>query len=259
MHQGHIERQILECNRSGILWGYWIRGEQCFLEQPEWKSIPWALEPASKTALSYLEDILCTIPSMIQDAKKLQDHRLKPDRRNLIQSKLSSNIFEHFSQLNKWRATWEQNNPNSCVKIPKQRHTDDSTPYPITICLLNILQANEILFYNATLILSLKLGIKIIGRPFEEYISGFFPPPSTFRESLTSLGTSLDIRAVATEMCEIIEYCLTLHHDVAPSFLFLPLSVAYSTFEPASTQAQWLNKMQKQVANWSGLVTGGSI
>ncbi|TGO72933.1 hypothetical protein BELL_0406g00040 [Botrytis elliptica] len=256
MHQSHIERHIFECNRANVLWGYWMRGERCFLERPEWKSVPWALEPASKAALSYLEDILYNIPGMIRDARKLQDPELQPTRKNLSHSKLSNNIFEHFSQLSEWRATWEQNNPNSRAEVPTQRHTDSSPPYPTMICFSTLLQANEILLYNATLLLSLKLGFKTIGHPFEDMITHFLPSRNTSRKSLTSLGIALNIRAVATEMCKIIEYCLSLHHDIAPSFLFFLLSVAHLGFEPSSIQAQWLDRIQKQVAEWTGMITG---
>jgi len=49
-----------------------ITSQKVFLDSPDWRSIPWALDPMAKPQQSYLVDILATVPGILQDHMKLE-------------------------------------------------------------------------------------------------------------------------------------------------------------------------------------------
>ena len=57
--------------------GAMVKRKRTFLEQDEWKHIPWALQPMSKTIGDFLQDILCDIPGMMEDLDNLSDALLE--------------------------------------------------------------------------------------------------------------------------------------------------------------------------------------
>ncbi|KAL7758766.1 hypothetical protein ACKLNR_011193 [Fusarium oxysporum f. sp. zingiberi] len=66
-------KPILQINRPFISIGAMANRKRTFLEQDEWKHIPWALQPMSKTIGDFLQDILCDIPGMMEDVDNLFD------------------------------------------------------------------------------------------------------------------------------------------------------------------------------------------
>ncbi|KAF5556496.1 endoglucanase EG-II [Fusarium napiforme] len=103
-------KAILQINRSFISIGAMANRKRTFLEQDEWKHIPWALQPMSKTIGDYLQDILCDIPGMMSDVDHLSNTNDFQVSANLISQKLQAS----FEQLNSLRISWYSMHPHSC-------------------------------------------------------------------------------------------------------------------------------------------------
>jgi hypothetical protein len=245
------ERRLFEANRLTIVLDHLKQGKRCFLEQPEWKTIPWALEPASKTALSHLEDILCDIPGLKYDAISIQNPELEPAQRILSHQALSRNILDHLSKLYAWRTRWDRDNPDACVEVFGLRPLNEHGLFPTKLYFTNSTLAYELIFYNAVLLILLQLGSGIKCPMFK--IPSL--PSTEPRGPLYLAGEAPNTLAVATEICKIAGYFLPLlpasQERVTVSLLF-PLRVAYLVFPPAGKESEWLRGAMERVADQGG-------
>ncbi|KAK7751802.1 hypothetical protein SLS62_006288 [Diatrype stigma] len=64
-------RSAFEAARSTLLITSLMAKQRLFLEEHPWRTVPWALEPASKRPQAHLLDILVTIPGLLKDEKRL--------------------------------------------------------------------------------------------------------------------------------------------------------------------------------------------
>ncbi|KAG9501741.1 hypothetical protein J7337_007432 [Fusarium musae] len=103
-------KTILQINRSFISIGAMANRKRTFLEQDEWKHIPWALQPMSKTIGDYLQDILCDIPGMMEDV----DHIFNTNDCQVSANFTSRKLQASFEQLNSLRISWSFMHPHSC-------------------------------------------------------------------------------------------------------------------------------------------------
>jgi hypothetical protein len=116
-HQSLHERHLLEINRITIALNYLLKRRRCFLEQPDWIPIPWALDPESKTPILRLHDILCAMPGLAEDGMNLKMSHIAFDRLKLVHESISEKILDHLHPLYEWRALWEKENPEACHKF----------------------------------------------------------------------------------------------------------------------------------------------
>jgi hypothetical protein len=86
---------------------------RCFLEHPDWKTIPWTLESEPKTPSKLIQDLLVDLPGLMEDAAALQYPTLSPNQLFLQHQELSINIQAHIAELYVWRTNWELANPSA--------------------------------------------------------------------------------------------------------------------------------------------------
>ncbi|KAF8855638.1 hypothetical protein BDZ45DRAFT_692411 [Acephala macrosclerotiorum] len=251
-HQALRERRLFEANRINIVVDYLKKGKRCFLEQPEWKTIPWALEPASKTALVYLEDILCDIPGLQADAISLRNPELEPAQRTSSYEALSRNILDHLNELYTWRIRWEKDNPHACVEVLALRPLDEQGLFSTRFYFTNLALAYELIFYNAVLLMLLQLGSGITC-PTSNTPS---LPSTKARRPLDLACEASNILAVATELCKIAEHIVLASKERPSITLLFSLSVAFLVFPPASREKEWLKDTSKKIADLCGLEIG---
>jgi hypothetical protein len=103
---------LLENNRVMIAPGYLMKRQSC-LKIPEWKAGSWEIQPESKRPLLCLVDILCDLPGILQDASSLQRQNIGTKQYIPLYEKLQDDVVNHLLALYKWRANWEEENPNS--------------------------------------------------------------------------------------------------------------------------------------------------
>lgn len=239
------------------------RRKFCFLEHLDWKNVPWALEPGSKTPILFLQDILCSVPGLMEDAATLQNLNLIPKQFLVLHQMLSDKIEAHLAELYAWRAAWEEANPHSCYEVPNPTILEDQEPlFPTTLHFRTLTTANEVTTYNAILLLLYRLGFEIIGPSFNVNSSSLLP--ISFRmvsnNPLYLPGHAPSSQAIATEICRSAEYHLLGNQSSAGAFFLLfPLRVAYQAFDDSAREKLWLVALMKRVAELSGWEIGRNI
>lgn len=236
---------------------HWTRGKRCFLEKPEWKTIPWALHPGSKTSFCYIQDILCDMPGLMEDITKLKRLEIEPAQRVSFTQNLVKNISAHLVDLYDWRTKWEEDNPNSCLEVQSpQQPEDEEFLFSKYLQFSALSSAHEIILYNTALLMILGFGFAIIGPTFDARVSNYPLPRTTPHGPLALPGEALIARTVAIEVCQIAEYCLTAHPNSVGVWLISPMKVAQLNFPPTSREAKWLDDRMVAVADISGCEIG---
>ena len=214
--------------------------------------MPWALEPASKNAMTYLQDVLCDIPGLMEDAVNLRNRDLEAVQKAISHQALSRNIVDCLNHLYRWRMRWEEEYPNACEEIPAQQPLDEQPLFPKTLHFSSIKRADEIVLYNTALIFILRLGAEAIGPTFDTSTAALNLPPIDTRGPLYLPGQAINIQVIATEISKSVGYYLSDYCHRAGVSLLIPLRVAYTAFLPTSRQAKWVDTMIIRIAELNG-------
>ena len=130
--------------RASLLTSFLIARQRLFLEAQEWKVIPWALNPFSKTQQNYLVDILVDVPGLLQDAGKLNEQSNQQAEERLL-SRVKARLYA----LYHWRFTWELLNPNAAYEVMPQAEERKKRVIQRKLFCQNHGQGAEIMLYNA--------------------------------------------------------------------------------------------------------------
>ena len=226
--------------------------KRCFLEQDKWKTVSWALEPASKDTMSYLQDIMCDLPGLMDEAVNIQSPSLGVVQKAISYEALSRNILDHIDQLYQWRRRWEDEYPNAYYEVAAQPHLDVQPLFPTMLRFSNIRQADEIVLYNTALILLLRLGAKVMGPAFDTSTAIFNLPAIDSLGSLSQPGETEIVQTVATEICKCVGYYLLDYRNRAGVSLLISLRVAHTAFLPTSGPAKWIDTLMTRIAELNG-------
>lgn len=249
-HQNFEERVLLDSNRFTIALESLVNRKRCFLERDEWKTVPWALDPISKSSLHYLHDIMCDIPGLTEDADKLQQLELL--ERSTKRQRLSDDIISHLMQLYAWRLDIEQSDSHNWIVSPS---LDVNSPFPMSVHYSSLAIAHGIVSYNAILLLLLKIGFETIGPSFKPYTT---PQSASNQSLLHPPGTAPSAFAVATEICSSVEYHLECGDNAGAFFIIFPIRIAWQNFEIGSREKDWCESVMQRVAE-SGWDVGKSM
>jgi hypothetical protein len=251
-HQVGEERAIFEASRAIVALGHLVSRKRCFLESQEWKTVPWALEPGSKTMIMYLHDILCDLPGLMEDADLLYSLKMRPAF-DAHHSLVSDGILSCLKELYEWRATWQQQNPNPCREVLSNDATTDPVLFPVVLQYPSLIEANSITLYNAILLLLIKLGFQVIGPHFNPAVCSLHLPQEIDYGPLIPPGLAPNPQALAIEICKGVEYHLCEERRRAGAFfLMFPLRVAWQAFDPGDPVAVWLEGVMKMIADSTG-------
>ena len=223
------------------------------MEEIKWKTVPWALEPSSKNAMSYLQDIWCDLPGLMDDARTIRNPEVEGAQKASSHEALERNILIHLRGLYAWRSRWKEEYPNSYHEIPVQQHLDEQPLFPTMFYFSSLERADEFIFYNTALMILLKLGANAISPTFDASTSAFHLPPANARGPLCPPNEVNYIQTIATEICKCVGYYLSDSRNRPGLPLLIALRIAYIAFLPASRQAQWIDTIVTRVADLNGL------
>jgi hypothetical protein len=252
-HQARPNRDIFEGNRANIALECWIKKKRCYLEQPSWKTVPWALEPESKDSMSYLQDILCDMPGLMEDAMSLRSPGLEASQKVALFLALSENVLDYRRQLYVWRTRWEEENPISYHKTPAQGHADEQLPFQTMLYFSSVKQADQILLYNIALIFLSELGTQVTYQILDVSTPGLRWPSISDPGPLCLPGDVKSPCAIAIEICECVRYYISDYRNRAGFCLLKALRATYTAFPQTSDQAKWLNTILEKVVDLNGL------
>ena len=215
--------------------------------------MPWAHLQA-KTIFQELQDKICDMPGLMEDADQLKQIDLHPQQRSMKYKNLSDNVVSHVLQLYEWRIKMEQLNSNHCYEATS---LENDPEFPTVLYYSSLEHANGIATYNAILLLLIKLGFEIIGPPFASFFfstSHVFPPDT--QSPLIPPGTAPNAAAIATEICRSVEYHLSYGSSAGAFFLIFPLRMAWETFEAGTREKRWCEGVMGIIADVSGWEVG---
>lgn len=183
-----------------------------FLDEPRWQTVPWELDPKTKTPQSHLLDIFVTVPGILGEDKRLEgsiyqagdltdDFSLILDDDALRRTELCARIAVQLEKLYAWRWDWQRQyghhvslnpagwDPDSAAARALGGPASDST-YASRLEFTRPVLANDIMLYNSVLMWLLALLWKLEPLRAGEIIGGCarrarppttpVPPPPTF-------------------------------------------------------------------------------
>ena len=224
--------------------------EAVLLEQSRWKTVPWALEPASKNAMTCVQDVLCDIPGLMEDAVNLRNRDREAVQKSISHQALSRSIVDCLNHL--YQCDGMKNTQNTSEEIPARQPLDEQPLFPKMLHFSSIKRANEIILYSTALIFILRLGAEAIGPTFDTSTAALNLPPFDTQGPLYLPGQAINIQAIATEISKSVGYYLSDYCHRAGVSLPIPLRVAHVAFLSTSRQEKWVDRMIIRIAELNG-------
>ncbi|KAH7109522.1 hypothetical protein EDB81DRAFT_704630 [Dactylonectria macrodidyma] len=265
-----------EAARATLLIAGLVGKQRLFLDDIKWRTVPWALNPASKTPQSELLDILVTIPSILQEHAACEK---TPELAFYMSVEIAERVQVQLTTLYRWRwkwqaesghqvsidsgTTWQPNGAASAVlgSIGTSRRLD-------RLVFGKFVAATEIMLYNATLMWLLALLWKTdpvdAGSRIEVCADAAMPTDGDTRytsfEPLRRPGASVTVRDPAMEICRAFEW-VSRHHcrSKDASFLYLfPIGMAMSVLEQEPEGKEWAKALLERSPVTASYSQGGN-
>lgn len=238
---------VFESARLAISFGCADLRIRCFLEETEWKTVPWLKHPEAKDLRSLIYDRFCDFPGILQDLEAFRVGKLQgpADVSMLYQA-----ICDQLNKLYEWRAQWESVNARCCSTKPSH---DPRSPFPSALHFDNLPQAAGLAHYNTVLLVLLRAGrmLKQAGFLF-----------TTSSDSITVARTNPDfllpqdpktLHGVASEILRTVEYALSEPHTSGGCFqLLFPLRGTLEVYNPGCPEREFLIKIFSDIADKGG-------
>ncbi|RHZ63010.1 hypothetical protein CDV55_106098 [Aspergillus turcosus] len=252
-HQSGVGAALLPTLRSCIAIGYIVERKRCFLEDPAWKSIPWAGRMSSKTPIDYLHDVFCDIPGLLEDLDKVIAWDPDMPGRDEFLGQVRQNTLSTLEILYSWRCKWQEDNPDTAFFIPSSNSGSDGlspSPFQTVIWFTDPYRANELIVYDSVLLIVLKAA-EGLGLNLGESHSSM----KNWNDSLLPIQSNR--KEIAIEVCRTVDYHLHCVQRSSGAFMLLfPLNVAYRNLEPDSDEAKWIEKIMAVTADIHGFEIG---
>ena len=235
-------RNLYEAVRATIIFACLVLDRPSPLAHPDWKTIPWILEPESKKPLQYLYDILADVPFIFKERERIVDDSLQYSEVAADCSALIDQIEEMITQLGTWyKKWWAEHEPDlfEVDDLGSLKAEDDDSPllWETTLHFASLQIAHEYCVYYGTRIMlkTLSRSMKILD-------------PNKDLEEISKLAT--EARKGSIEICRCVDYHL-LDYQVGAGSLFLlfPLRMAWQGLGGnSSREGQWLVDISKQIS-----------
>ena len=236
--------------------------QRTFLEDQDWKSIPWMDDPTSKNSVQYLLDVLASIPGLVEDEDRLLADQTTMSSAN--QDQLDScrrRLLKILGELFLWRWDWERLHPNVAFEVvtdPATSITLDAKGAPMYRTILfyhDFHEGRAPMLYNTGLLILLRLA-ESWDMPDAPLLAlstlSYRNPPILSSNPLVLPHTALAPAEVLCEIIRSVEYFLQDSHVSAGGMhLLLPLRVAWTCAQDGREKA-WLTGLMRRMAKSGG-------
>lgn len=216
---------LFETNRFMIILASLAVSKATFLSQPEWKTIPWSKDPASKVPIHVLMDIFADLASLKE--QRDQDH---------ANINLRDKAIKAISGLLMWRQTWDSTPNGMITEIICPR--SEASPFQFFRSTLQFTSMHAAIctcLFDASLILAVELLTSAFERqpPF---------PPTPNDLSILHNNFLASARAAAVEICQSIAFQLSGTIPMTGQFLVMfPLRMAWKALGGSATiEGHWI-------------------
>lgn len=246
--------------------GHIVQRKRCFLDQPEWKTIPWATEAAEKTLGSLLADVFCDIPGLMEEADFVLDGTARGDDVDLGKAMLQGRIRDTIHRLGEVRWLWEVAHPRACWEMPTNVETSvslDEQGMPLWDSYLDFEdmdRAIEVMYFNSTRLLLYTLSDQAglsdtLAHPATEGSERQGP----FSNPLLLPGRETRV-ANALEICRTADYVMQGSRDSQGALVLLfPLRVAFTHLGALPEVSSWVGRVLSQLLSSKGFRLGEHI
>lgn len=239
-----------------------------FLASEEWKTIPWALDPASKSQQNHLTDILVDIPGLLFRAGELQHNNDDPSARLAHLERVKATLFFLYC----WRYTWELLNPDAAYEtkptaaeaktrvIARRLHFRGSHENAAEILLYNAIQLFLLGLIEPLSDLTTTAADTTIAQQtaFLAATATSFPLSTHPRGALLLPDDVDTLRDLAIEICRAFEFQMHAPEKSRGSNLFFlfPLGIAYEMLKADADYKAWMKGMLDRTPVTSGYAVG---
>jgi hypothetical protein len=235
--------------------------KRTFLEQEEWKHIPWALQPMSKTIGDFVQDILCDIPGLMEDVDDLANQI----GNSVLASLLIQKLQFTFEQLDALRTSWNFMYPDACWRAGKL--STEATEVLVDIfdkvlCFSDLERAIEFVYFNTTHLILHSL-LRQLRSSTKGYVfdAGLSPQEISSQEVPILVFWNHDNRHQnALAICKCVDYMMQNHRQASGAFnLLFPLKVAYNHLSNFSIMQTWIAGVMEKISTTKGLFISAEI
>ena len=251
-HKNPVERKVLLENRILLVGNAMMSRKRTFLEESDWKDVPWEDAPENKDPYDHLIDIACDIPGMLEDIDHLTQQSQVLDNPN--SEKLYSDLVHRngraFDKLDAWWRSWATANVNTCTERPPDAVSkitfDQNGPvFDSVLHFQSYWACYVMIFHNSLRILLLSVWEQTCGLPYAQQHP--IKTPNDEASPLPLLGISRNKKGLALEIFRCIEYCETqTRRFMGNSCVLFPVFYAQRSLSPVSREGQWLLSLPKR-------------
>ncbi|TVY85428.1 Uncharacterized protein LSUE1_G000474 [Lachnellula suecica] len=245
-HQTLPDLHVLENARLGMVHGYMEKKKRCFLEEPQWCTVPWIKHPEEKTLFSLITDRKCHMSGLLEDMEALRTGKLASP--SDIQT-LCQEVCTQLHELYTWRAAWEAEYPNCCWTVPVD---DPKFPYSTALYFNTMSRAVELGHYNTILSLLCRMGRILMGPDFSSTVPAISIPIVRTNPWLLLPGDPKTIQDVGTEFLRLVPYILGEHTSGGYFQVMFPLRATFEVFPPGSDEWNYCQRTFNEIADDGG-------
>jgi hypothetical protein len=228
--------------------------QPCFLAEDDWKTIPWALDPASKSQQNILTDILVDVPALLAayDAQYQEPGEKQQWNNDYdLLTRVGTSLFSLYC----WRYAWELLNPNAAYETAPPPTIANTRLEPNYLHFHKYEDGANIQLYNAILLFLLNLLDRL--SPSTATIATILQTTAIHAAEVSSydIGTSstntsplllphtvLDSVKPAIEIIRAFEYqILNRTENMSSNLFFLfPLGIAGEALQDQKEYWAWI-------------------
>ncbi|MCJ1439480.1 hypothetical protein MMC27_008874 [Xylographa pallens] len=236
-----------------------ISRRRCFLEQAQWRTAPWALDPSAQSGQSRLVNILVFMPGFLEDHSRLVQEYDFVLHQDLLQS-----LQFQLKQLFEWRWHWQME--YLCAAWEEENDRDVFPGRAIRFATTS--QAAETMIYNTVLIWILGLLWKVdpsntssIVLDAARHTQGTLSGRYTRHGPLHLPGEVVNLHDVAVEICRAFDFQIrnTVNNSASILFFLMPIGLAWSVLGHEEEWAKAINESLSKSHVTSGYQTGQNV
>ena len=236
-HQEWPDHGYFTLLRPRIIFQSIVSRKRTFLEREEWRTIPWAKHPETKTMHQQLLDIAAPISGIQEDWRKAK--AIAEDRADLLQlcKRFIPRVRNLFETLFRWRWQWEADHPNCVQELPPDPvdtlSLDLDTHEPLFSTVYHfedMTRANEINLYNTIFLILCHCSNIIHGRRNPAFTAQCIRdsiPEGDLPLKTNSLAFPQDCAnfvQIADEIARTVDFCCQERHLSQGAFMLtIPL------------------------------------
>ncbi|KAL7905937.1 hypothetical protein GGI35DRAFT_459682 [Trichoderma velutinum] len=253
---------MLETYRGLIIVNFLMKRKRCFLEAPDWKTIPWTIK--RKSPGSRLQDLFCDIPGLMEETDEIMQRSALGHKIDTMEESIREKVSILMEQTWELRWQWEAANANACKEVPSAEYGSGSSgdrgpsPFPTVFHFQSMDRAIDIAFFN-TIQLLLDTLLDPLGPGPRPFLSPPQPPMGPFTNPLLLPGQG-SREDHALEICRIVNFMSHCKHDNLGMFMLMfPLYVARLCLVRRPDVNAWVTNILSTLVREKGFDIGGHL